>query len=113
MCFFCFVELIKEDAEKCKEATYQEVEEQKKLMAEVQKQYEKLRILLEQKGYSKKRRENSATTFEMIDNYNSSTRYRRRWETQNILEFIHGGLDGAVYGAWDFLVANTEKSAFD
>ena len=106
-CVFFFVELIK------KEATYQEVEEQKKLMAEVQKQYEKLRILLEQKGYCKKRRENSATTFEMINNYNSSTRYRRRRETKNILEFIHGGLDGAVYGAWDFLVANTEKSVFN
>ena len=69
--------------------------------------------MLDQKSYSRKRRENSATTFENINDYDYSKRFRRREETHNILEYIHGGIDGAIYGAWDFLVAIADKDMFD
>ena len=77
----------------------------------MREQYEKLRLLLEQKGFARKRRENTNTTFEMISDYKCSKLYRRRKETRNVLEYIHGGLDGAIYGAWDFIktVSSTEK----
>lgn len=55
------------------------------------KEYEKVKTLLEQRHHAKARRKSSATTFEMVNNPKSSTRYRRRQETRNILEFIHGG----------------------
>ena len=42
----------------------------------------------------------------MINDYKSSTRYRRREETKNVLDFIHGGAEPSLYGAWDYLVAN-------
>ena len=34
---------------------------------------------------------------------NSSTRYARHNETKDVLEYIHGGKEGAILGAWDFL----------
>lgn len=42
----------------------------------------------------------------MIDDFNSSTRYRRRKKTEKTLQFIHGGATGSYYGAWDYLSAN-------
>ena len=45
----------------------------------------------------------------MINDYKSSTRYRRREETKNMLEFIHGGSEPSLYWAWDFLSANASE----
>ena len=42
----------------------------------------------------------------MIKNPKSTTRYKRREETEEALRYIHGGLDGAIFDAWDFLVGN-------
>ena len=42
--------------------------------------------------YSQRRRSAATTSYEMINDYNLSTRYRRREETKNILEFIHRDL---------------------
>ncbi|XP_078372353.1 uncharacterized protein LOC144656016 [Oculina patagonica] len=56
---------------------------------------------------------NTATTFEMVNNPHSSTRYRRRQETKNILEFIHGGEEGSIYGAWDYLQSNATKDQME
>jgi len=47
------------------------------------------------------------TTDEMMGNVTSSTHYRRRNETKNILQYIHGGSTGAIFGAWDFLTHAT------
>ena len=33
----------------------------------------------------------------MIHDYKSSTRYRRREETKNVLEFIYGGFEASLY----------------
>ena len=45
------------------------------------------------------------TTFELVHDHKSSTRYRRRCESKDVMEFIHGGQEGAVYGAWDLLLS--------
>ena len=86
-----------------------EIAEQEERLKELTEAYEKLRKLLEQKEYSSRRRTNASTTYEMINDYKSSTRYRRREETKNMLEFIHGGSEPSLYGAWDFLSANASE----
>ena len=57
---------------------HQEKVEEENILAEIKVQYQKLLILLEKKGYARKRRENSATNEGMINSCSSSTRYRRR-----------------------------------
>ena len=42
----------------------------------------------------------------MINDVSSSTRYRRRKESKDMLEYIHGGEKGALNGAWDFLTSS-------
>ena len=90
-----------------------EIAEKEKKLQEVTSQYDKLKTLLDQKGYARTRRENTSTTLETITNADSSTRYRRRKETKNVLEYIHGGEQGALLGAWDFVAANMKKEMMD
>jgi len=78
-------------------------EELKKNTEKLSKKYEKLNTILEQKQFAKTKREQNPTSEEMVGDSSSSTRYRRRKETINILEYIHGGSNGAIFGAWDFL----------
>ena len=80
-----------------------EMEEKQKGLDEINRKYEKLKVLLEQRGYARTRRQNVETSFEMINNRTSTTRVRRKLETKNILQFIHGGEEGSLYGAWDYL----------
>ena len=61
---------------------------------------------MEQKGYARKRGENVPTDESMISDNFSSIRYRRKKETKNILEFVHGRFEGSIYGAWNFLKSN-------
>ena len=65
---------------------------------EISKQYEKLKTLLDQKTQSRTHRLNTSTTLDTINNPNSGVRYRRRGETKNVLEFIHGGQGRSVRG---------------
>lgn len=82
-------------------------------LANIRKQYDKFRILLEQKGYARKRRENTETTMESIQSASNSTRYRRRTESQNILEYIHGGPMGSLFGAWDYLQSHAKPELME
>jgi len=68
--------------------------------------YNQVQRLLETKPCARIKRTKTSTSFEMINDYKSSVRYRRREETKNILGFIHGGLEPSLYGAWDFLISN-------
>ena len=77
--------------------------EQENELEELTECYKKLSVMLEQKGYSRKRRENTSTTWETINSSKCSARHRRRTESKNILEYVHGGEQGSLYGAWDFL----------
>lgn len=64
---------------------------------------------LDVKQFSKSKRESNSTTHEMISDPNSSTRYRRRKESEKALKFIHGGETGSFFGAWDYIAGNTPK----
>ena len=88
-----------EEVNQRKEEIEGELKDLERKLESVTKDYEKVKTLLEQKQHAKARRQSTATTFEMINNPHSSTRYRRRQEARNILEFIHGGEQGALYGA--------------
>ena len=94
-----------EKSRKERETLEEEIAKQQELLNETKETYEKLRKLLEQKPYSRRRRSKSNTTYEMINDYNLSTRYRRRKETKNIL----GGFEPSLYGAWDFFTANASE----
>ena len=78
-------------------------------LSEINREYGKIKLFLDQKGYSRARRMNTPTTFEMISDPKSSTRYRRRQDTTNILEFIHGGEEPSIYGAWDHIASHASK----
>ena len=80
---------------------------------ELNEQYKKFKTLLEQKGFSVSRRQNTSTTYELVTKVNSSTRYRRRHETRNVLEFIHGGKERALYGAWDYVSFSSDNQTMD
>ena len=86
-----------------------EMEEKQKALDEINSKYEKLKLLLEERGYARTRRQNVETTFEMINNRTSTTRFRRKLETKNILQFIHGGEEGSLYGAWDYLTSASSE----
>ena len=45
----------------------------------------------------------------MINDVSNSSKYCRQKETKNILEYIHGGKDGALYDAWDYIARYTNK----
>ena len=62
----------------------------------------KLKFITNPTAHRKTMREKNKTTRQMIY-VNSSTRYARRNETKDVLEYIHGGKEGAILGAWDFL----------
>ena len=86
-----------------KEKYHRESVEQEQILADLKKDYNKIQQLLEQKGYARKRRQNTPTTFETINDTTNSTRYKRRNETKNMLAYIHGGDQCAIFGAWDYI----------
>ncbi|CAH3162294.1 unnamed protein product, partial [Pocillopora meandrina] len=90
-----------------------EVKQQEEKVTQLNEQYHKFKSLLEQKGFSVARRKNASTTCDMITNVNSSTKYRRRQETKNVLEFIHGGKEGSIYGAWDYISSTADNQTMD
>lgn len=55
----------------------------------------------------------NATTFDMISDVKSSARYRRQQESKDMLEYIHGGEEGAILGAWDLIAAHATKETMD
>ena len=79
----------------------------------LKKEYNRFKLMLGQTQQGRSRRTQNATTFEIISDFKSSTRYRRRQETKEMLEYIHGGDEGALYGAWDFLASFASKEIID
>ena len=49
----------------------------------------------------------------MITDRLCSVRFRRSQETKNVLDYIHGGEDADVLGAWDFITAHAGKELMD
>lgn len=86
-----------------------EVEETEKKLQVLKAQYDKFKVMLSQTQNARSKRLKNPTTFESISNTNNSTRYRRRQETKDILVYIHGSEEGAVWGAWDFIAAHASQ----
>ena len=91
----------------------QKIVDRKSTLVELNNEYNKVKLVFEQKGYSRKRRENNSSTFKMITDRNCSTRFERKKETKVVLEYIHGGKFGALLGAWDFLQTGCDKELID
>ena len=49
----------------------------------------------------------------MIYDGSNSTRFQRRKESADILNYIHGGEEAAILGAWDFIESNASKDVMD
>jgi hypothetical protein len=79
----------------------------------LQQHYQKLKSLLNQKQFARTKREINPTTFEAINDSSNPTRYNRRSETKNILEYIHGGISGALFGAWDFILGYGDEALIE
>ena len=79
----------------------------------LQQQHEKLKSMLNQKQFSRTKRELHPTTFENINVSANRTHYNRRIETENILEYIHGGLSGALFGYWDFILGYGDETLIE
>ena len=82
----------------------------------LQRQYDKVKFLVDKSKHGKTKRMNNPTTLEVLNNITGttkSTRYQWRGETKALLQYVHGGESGAIYGAWDFLVANCENKKLE
>ena len=70
---------------------------------EMNEDYQNLKFIIDSTSQGKTKRVKNPTTNEMVNDSSCSTRYVRRNETKDVLEYIHGGADGAVFGSFDFL----------
>ena len=95
------------------EETKNKLDSEVNKLDEVKKQYQKLKCMLEQKQYARTKREQNPTTFDSIQNSSNSVRYQRREETKNILGYIHGGLSGALCGAWDLILGYADEATVE
>ena len=75
----------------------------------LKKEYNRFKLLLGQTQQGRAKQTPNAMTFEIISVFESSNRYRRRQETKQMLEYIHGGDEGALFGAWDFVASFASK----
>ena len=100
-------------SEKLLQATKDKVEEQLHNLELLKKEYDRFKIMLGQTQQTRSKRIQNATTVDMITDIKNSTRYRRRQETKNILEYIHGGEEAAVLGAWDVVASYASKETMD
>ena len=61
-----------------------------------------LKLISERKYYAQTQRQKNPTTWELIKS-SKSTKYNRQKESMELLKYIHGGDEAAVFGAWDAL----------
>ena len=85
-----------QELQKVKEASEKEASVVREELLNVKTQYEQVKSMLsllglDPKQFSKSRRASNSTSKDMISDFNSTTRYRRRKETEKALQFIHGG----------------------
>ena len=69
--------------------------------------------MLNHTQFSRTKRELNPTTFENINDSASRTHYNSRIETKNILVYIHGGLSGGLFGAWDFILGYGDETLIE
>ncbi|XP_066914204.1 uncharacterized protein [Clytia hemisphaerica] len=95
-----------------KESVSQKVLEEKNDIKELQDTYSKLKLLINRKSSASTKRQKNPSSKQLLSSC-STTKYRRRKETKDLLEFVHGGKDAAIDGAWDFLSSNTDESKIE
>ncbi|XP_078374894.1 uncharacterized protein LOC144658346 [Oculina patagonica] len=103
----------KSESEKLLQDAKDKVEEQLRDLELLKKEYDRFKIMLGQTQQATSTRIQNATNFDLITDSKNSTRYRRRQETKNVLEYIHGGEEAAVLGAWDVGVSYASKETMD
>ena len=69
--------------------------------------------MIEQNLGSRTKRRSNPTSLDMVLDTNSSTKYRRRCVSKEVMEFIHGGQEGAMFGAWDLLLSIGSSSQIE
>ena len=69
--------------------------------------------MLNQQRFSRTKMELNPTTFENINDSANRTHYNRRIEKKYILEYIHGGISGALFGAWDFILGYGDETLIE
>lgn len=84
-----------------------------KKVEQLKQEFEKLKILLQHTNSARSKREKNPTTSFMIYDGSNSTRFQRRKESADILNYIHGGKEAAILGAWDFIESNASKDVMD
>lgn len=100
-------------SEKMMQDAKEEMKEQQRQLELLQKEYNRFKIILGQTQQSRSKRIMNCTTYEMINDVKNSTRYRRRQESKEILEYIHGGDEAAIFGAWDIVAAFASRETMD
>ena len=80
-----------------------EIEEIEEKLQALKSQYHRFKSILGQTQQARSMRVTKPTTYEIISDTTNSTRYRRRQETKDVLEYIHGSEIGAINGAWDII----------
>ena len=83
------------------------------MLGEKQDEYKRLKSVIEQNLGSRTKRRSNPTTLDMVLDPNSSTKYRRRCESKEMMEFLHGGQEGALFGAWDLLLSIGSSSQIE
>ena len=84
-----------------------------KKVEQLKQEFDKLKILLQQTNTARSKRAKNPTTSSVIYDGSNSTRYRRRKESADILNYIHGGEEAAILGAWDFVASTAPKDIMD
>ena len=80
-----------------------QINEMSSQINEINEDYQKLKFIINPTSQGKTKRVKNPTTNEMVNDSSCSTRYVRRNETKDVLEYIHGGTDSVVFGSFDFL----------
>ena len=71
-------------------------------VAKLNEEFERVKLILTPTSRGRLLREKNPTSEEMIGK-TCSTRYKRQEETKDLLEYVHGGSDGSIFGAWDYI----------
>ena len=71
-------------------------------VAKLNEEFERVKLILTSTSRGRLLREKKPTSEEMIGK-TCSTRYKRQEETKDLLEYVHGGSDGSIFGAWDYI----------
>ena len=99
--FYIYSPIIKQNQSRSLD---KEISAKTQKLDELNESYERLIYLIERGAVPADVK--TPTTFETITNRNSSVRFARKKNTKSVLRCIHGGIEGAIFGAWDFISTN-------